>query len=486
VIPLIYTLRKQVQFGRQGESWIVTSETPLNVLRVSDRAAEVLRLCNGTRTLKEIAEKTNMIEEQVFRLCDYFNKRAILKIGPTAMGDYFPFVSVIIPTKDRREELVECLESVFAQDYPEDKVEVIVIDDGSNDRTGDLVRTFPCRFITNNKSRGQSYSRNLGTKEANGEFLAFLDSDCVAEKTWLKELVTYFQWERIGAVGGYVDGYFNDSALDRYEKVFSPLNMGMHILCGTNNSSTFYTPTCNLLVRRKAFVEAGGIRESMHVGEDVDFCWRMRKKGYYALYVPRGVVKHKHRNHPVKMLKRRADYGTSEAILYGMHPEKKKTFQLPPLSTCTFLALCIAIVLLSISPLFLAAGVYISQAGMKMFKIRRAGLNIAPWKILFSVARSYLALFYFASFHVIRYYMLILVFLGFFFHPIWYLCLLMLLLSSLVDFSVKRPQLAFPLFLLYYAVDHMSYQLGVFAGCLREKTFGSYVPKFIRRITDTA
>jgi mycofactocin system glycosyltransferase len=482
VIPLIYTLRKQIRFERQGESWIVASETPLNVLRVSDRAADVLRLCNGTRTLKEIAETTNMIEEQVFRLCDYFNKRAILEIGPAAVGDYFPFVSIIIPTKDRREEVVECLGSVFAQDYPKDKMEVIVIDDGSSDGTGNLVRTFPCRLISNNKSRGQSYSRNLGAKEAQGEILAFLDSDCVPEKTWLQELVTYFQWERIGAVGGYVDGYFEATTLDRYEKAFSPLNMGMHILCGTNNSSTFYAPTCNLLVRRQAFIETGGIRESMHVGEDVDFCWRLRKKGYDALYIPRGIVKHRHRNCLGKMLKRRGDYGTSEAILYGIHPEKKKVFQLPPLAASNFLALIIALMSMTITPLLIAVGCFVFETAMKLMRISKMNLNMPLWRILFSVVRSHCSFFYFASFHVIRYYMVTLIVLGFFFHSVWFLLFLMVLLSSTVDYSSRRPRLVFPLFLFYYVLDHLSYQSGVFTGCVRDKTFGSYVPKFIRRI----
>lgn len=443
---------------------------------------EILQLCDGVKTLQQIAVGTPTTEEQAFRVCEYFNRKAVLEKEPSHGGGYFPSVTVIIPTKDRRDELLECIESIFSQDYPKHKVELIVIDDGSHDGTRDLVSMFPCKLLSHVKSRGQSYCRNVGAEEAQGEILAFLDSDCVAESSWLKELVTYFQWEKIGAVGGYVDGYFNDSALDRYEKVFSPLNMGMYIQCGTNNGSTFYTPTCNMLVRRKAFVEAGGIQESMHVGEDVDFCWRIRKKGYYALYVPRGVVKHKHRNHTVKMLKRRADYGTSEATLYGMHPEKKKTFQVPLLATSSFLALIIALMSLSITPLLVAVGCFIFETVMKLMRISKMNLNMPLWRILFSVVRSYFSFYYFASFHVIRYYMVLLLFLGFGFHPLWLLCLLMLVLSASVDYHLRQPQLNFLSFLCYYALDHMSYQLGVLIGCVRAKTFRSYIPRFMRRL----
>ena len=109
-------------------------------------------------------------------------------------------------------------------------------------------------------------------------------------------------------------------------------------------------------------------------------------------------------------------------------------------------------------------------------------LRISPWKTCFSVLRSYFSFFYFASFHVVRYYMVLFLFLGVFFHPFWCLGLSMLLLSSSVDYHVKRPQLSFPVSLFFYAVDHISYQLGVFAGCLRHNKFGSYTPRFVRKM----
>jgi len=85
----------------------------------------------------------------------------------------------------------------------------------------------------------------------------------------------------------------------------------------------------------------------MHVGEDVDFCWRMRDAGDDLLYVPAGTVRHKHRNRLGRFLRRRADYGTSEATLCRLHPRKKKVFQVPPLAVLRFLALCCAILLFS-------------------------------------------------------------------------------------------------------------------------------------------
>ena len=486
MIPLLYRLRKEIRVRNGADSCLIISELPLNVIRVSPRAASILLLCDGNRTLMEIADETGVPEEeQVFRICEYFRKKGMLEIEPAGENCTLPVVTVIIPTKDRKSELAECLESIFSQGYPKEKIEVIVVDDGSQDGTGDLVGMFPCKLLSNKKSRGQSYCRNLGAKEATGEILAFIDSDCVAGKTWLRELVPYFQWDRVGAVGGFVDGYFRKSTLDRYEMACSPLNMGNHILIGTNDDSTFYTPTCNLLIRRKAYIETGGITESLHVGEDVDFCWRIRRKGYDMFYLPFGAIRHKHRNHLGRMMKRRADYGTSEALLYTLHKEKKKVVQLPTLAAVSFLALCLSILFLSPAFLFPAAICPLFEAGMKIRRIHKLNIHISPWKVALSILRSYFSFFYFISFHAVRYYMSLFLAAGIYFHPLWYICTFMLIFTSSIDYSVKSPYLTYPLFLTYYAIEHISYQVGVFAGCIQQNAFGSYRPRFIGRALKT-
>ena len=482
MIPFVYRLRKGVRVEKDGDTFLVVSERPLRVIRVRPQAARILRLCDGQRNLTEIAARVHGTEEErVYALCDYFRKKGLLEMVEAGNGGYFPFVTVIIPARDREAELRGCLDSVFSQDYPGGRMEVIVIDDGSRDGTGDAAARFPCRLLSHGQSRGQSHCRNLGAREARGEILAFLDSDCVAGERWLREMVTYFQWARVGAVGGYVDGYFEESPLDRYERAFSSLNMGRQVLCGAADDSTLYTPTCNLLVRRAVYWETGGIREDLHVGEDVDFCWRMRGRGFHLLYVPFGRVRHKHRNRLSKMLKRRADYGTSEAVLYRLHPEKKKVFQVPPPAAAAFLAVCTAMLFRTPLPLCAAGVCLAGEACSKAVKINRLGLGLARGRVLASVARSYFSCAYFISFHVVRYYLAPLLLLGFLFHPVWLLGGFLVGVSSSVDYAIKRPRLGFPAFLFYYVLEHLSYQTGVLAGCLRARSFGSYKVRLVRR-----
>jgi mycofactocin system glycosyltransferase len=451
---------------------MVISEAPLNVVRVSERAVKILHLCDGRRTLRQIADEIGISDEaQLFNLCEYFNKKSFLETCVTPNAGYFPAVSVIIPTRDRGRELVQCLESVYAQDYPANGIEIIVVDDGSVDETKRLAGDFPCKLLSNPASRGQSFCRNLGVRAASGEVLAFLDDDCVASRTWLRDLVVYLQWDALGAVGGYVDGYADRNRLERYERAFSRLNLGRYILHGTQDRSNFYIPACNLLVRKKAYLEAGGTRETMHLGEDVDFCWRLRDIGWRILYVPSGIVMHKHRNTPRTMMKRRADYGMSEATLCLLHPQRIKTLQMRPLAAGAFGGACLSVVLLSLLPLVLTGACFVFETGLKAFRLRRQHIRVSYGTACHSVLRMYIAYAYATAFHLSRYYLLLLFLTGLALPSLWGLGFCVLMLSASVDYSVKRPRLPFPAFLFYYILDHISYQVGVLAGCLRAASF---------------
>ena len=475
MIPLIYRLRKEVRFERRDGSFLVISDTPLNVVRVSERGAAILQSCDGRKSVALIAaEAATLTEEQVFEIFDYFNRKGVLEPAQAKNEGYYPSVTVIIPAKDRAEELRGCLESVFAQEYPSGMIEVIVVDDGSRDQTSSVAGSFPCKVFSLEKSRGQSFCRNLAAGEGKGEIFAFLDSDCIAAKTWLKDLVPLFQWPRVGVVGGRVDGYFKGSRLDRYENAFSSLFMGKHMIYGANDDSRAYVPTCNLLARGTVYREIGGIRESMRVGEDVDFCWRMRAQGHALLYVPYGPVQHKHRNRLRAMLKRRLEYGTSEGVLYRLHPEKKKVLPIPLVSALAFVSLCASILFLSPLPLFFSFACFLFDAASKAVRTGRTGARIPLRKVAFSGIRTYLSFFYFASFHLARYYLAAILLAGFAVHTLWPLAAFFILLSSVVDYETKRPALRYPAFFFYYVLEHLFYQTGVFLGCVKARTFGSY------------
>jgi mycofactocin system glycosyltransferase len=365
-------------------------------------------------------------------------------------------------------------------DYPADRLEVIVVDDASRKAVSGFITSSRVSIIRQEKSLGPATCRNIGAKAASGDILAFLDADCIAGETWLKELVPFFSAAGLGAVGGRVDGYFHRSFLDRYEAVFSSLNMGNRLRFEGKSASGFYVPTANLLVRRDVFMSAGGFREGLRVGEDVDFCWRLRDLGHALLYVPFGGVAHKHRNRLDRLLSRRALYASSEAPLYHAHPAKRKSLRIPLFSGLSLLALALSILLLNPYPLCAVPLLFGLDLWLRSAKVKKYSAGFGFTGVLYAALRSYLSFFYFVFFHLVRYYLVLFIGFGFLWYPLWIFGGTALLYASIVDYATKRPALFYPVFLFFYTFEHLAYQVGVFWGCLKNRYFGSYLLSFRR------
>ena len=125
------------------------------------------------------------------------------------LGDGLPLLSVVVPTCNRRDELRRCLEALAEQTYG--NFEVISVDDASTDDTPEFMRQFirdhpdlNIRYLRNERCAGANPSRNRGIHEAKGEFVAFEDDDCIAERDWLEKLMCGFTSERVATVVGLV------------------------------------------------------------------------------------------------------------------------------------------------------------------------------------------------------------------------------------------------------------------------------------------
>ncbi len=395
----------------------------------------------------------------------------------------WPSVTVVVPVKDRADELRRCLLSLARVRYPEDRLEVVVVDDGSTDPSAAVARSLGARVVpSGGAGRGPASARNRGAQEARGELLAFLDSDCTASPGWLEELVPAFDAPEVAAVGGRVEGMNCATRLDRYEAAMSSLSLGRRELTGRGGDDTFYLPSCNLLVRRSAFSEAGGFREGMHVGEDVDLTWRLRDRGLRIAYLPRGWVYHEHRNRFGAFLRRRFEYGTSEASLQALHPRRSKKMAVPP-------GLAAALALAGagaagggIGWVAAAAVVLALDALWARRRFAGHGLPVGVLGALKARARASASLLYYLGYHGLRYYAWPLLLLaaamprgGMVLGAVW-------VAVAAVDHRVKRAALGFPAFLVYYLGEQLAYGAGVFWGCVRQGTFRSYRPALYRRM----
>ncbi len=468
---------------REGpDGFFLVSRLPVRLLRVNASLFRLLRhIRDGGDLSGFIDQNPGLNEANLLNTLLSLVARGYLKLDAVSEIDNYPRVSIIIPVRDQPHDLADCLASLAELDYPSDRREIIVVDDGSKKVVPPILPSENVRIIRLEKSQGPAAARNAGAEKASGDILAFLDADCLAGEKWLKEIVPFFRASRVGAVGGRVAGYYQKSFLDRYESTFSSLNMGNRLLLEGKSGSGFYVPTANMLVRRDIFMSTGGFQAGMRTGEDVDFCWRLRDLGHALLYVPLGTVAHRHPHRLDQMLLRRARYGTSEAPLYRAHPGKRKSLPIPFFSGLSFLALALALLLyypypLGAIPIFFGLDLWWRSLTAGKFKI-----GIAFPRIACAALRSYLSFFYFAFFHLVRYYLILLIGLGFLWLPFWIFGGMAILYVSIVDYLTKKPKLFYPVFFFFYVLEHLAYQLGVFWGCLKKGYFGSYLISFKKR-----
>lgn len=386
-----------------------------------------------------------------------------------------PQVSIVIPVKDRAGDLRNCLNSLAALDYPAALLEIIVVDDGSSDATPEVALELGARLVKSGSiGGGPAAARNRGAAVARGTILAFIDSDCTASPQWLRELLPVFAEPQVAAVGGWVDGMHSAAPLDRYEAVMSSLNLGRRTMSGSAGGDTFYLPSCNLLLRREAFVAAGGFRAELQVGEDVDLTWRLRDGGHSIVYLPKGSVCHAHRSRLWPFMKRRFDYGTSEGLLQQLHPVRGKKMLLPPMLTAILALLALALLAWSPLPLLPALALLLTDTLVTSRRTSKQGLCLTLGKIFLARLRATGSLGYYLGYHLLRYYLVPLLLASLLFPPLGLLTLVTWLGVATVDHQVRKPRLALPLFWFFYLCEQLAYGSGVFAGCLRLRNFTSY------------
>lgn len=268
-----------------------------------------------------------------------------------------PFVTVIIPTFDRRELLAGAVTSLCQQTYPFDQFELIVVDNGSTDGTdkwaAELRPPFRFRFMLNETTfRVPGQSRNLGLAHAEGEVIAFTDSDCVASPDWLIEGVNaLMQRDDIGLVQG----------------VTMPSDEEKPMLYRTISivKRKAFFETCNIFYRTKALREVGGIHSDFierypppYHGEDTDLGYRVLEAGYRPMFAPAAQVKHRILPHKLKNWIKEPTVFISWPLLVRKHPRIRRDLLflglfLSPMTAMFDLCLLGCLLAVSLHPLFL-------------------------------------------------------------------------------------------------------------------------------------
>jgi len=355
------------------------------------------------------------------------------------------------------------------------------VDDASSDDTPLVIEKFPVRLIRLKRRKQASFCRNVAARQAKGDILAFIDSDCLAHPSWLLELIPVFGEIELAALGGRIDAHDPQNRLDHYEKAKSSLMIGSYAKRSNKEDPFFYVPACNFLIRRKVFLELNGFDVGLSVGEDVDLCWRLQDRGHCLAFRPQGIVFHKHRNRTAAFCKRRFQYGTSEPLLQKMHPGRRKQFLIPPAALAAWTALVVWLVTGASLFLGIACLIVISDSLVKKRRLRKIPISLGS--LIKAVLRSYGAFGYHLCAFISRYYL----FWGLICLPIQPMIALVIaamhLLNAGVEFRLKKPMLNIIWFLWFFTLEQVSYQMGVWWACLKHVTLKPVLPKPTFRIS---
>ncbi len=279
------------------------------------------------------------------------------------MSNKYQTYSVIIPSYNRADEIKELLASLNLLQFPTDRFEVIIADDGSNDETQQVVRQAQTQYpytlsYFSQKNQGPGTARNLGISKAHGDFFIFVDSDVTVPATWLTNIDIALHKDQADAFGGP----------DTFRKDFPPLlkaiNYSMTSFLTTGGLrgkkgkklAKFYPRSFNMGLSRSLQKNIGGFSSLRH-GQDIEFSHRILNSGAKVIFVADAPVFHKRRTNLRRFFRQVFNWGVARINLYKIDSKMLEfVHALPAIATLiTLLIILTAIFCPSTRILFWAA-----------------------------------------------------------------------------------------------------------------------------------
>ncbi|MDD2851537.1 MAG: glycosyltransferase [Desulfuromonadaceae bacterium] len=219
---------------------------------------------------------------------------------------HWPSAVVIVPVLNGEQTLSACLQALQTQTYP-GAVQLVVINDGSTDRTSEVARSFSGVMVIDQKNQGRAAARNRGILESAGDVLAFTDADCIPNPDWLNMLVRRLrEHKRRGIVGGAVVIPPGANIWQRLDHQAWAHSTGPDSPAGP----TLFASTASMCLWREVFTVVGGFDFRLRGSEDSDLAFRVHCAGYENFFEPAAVIEHCHpRTTLASFLRQRYNYG---------------------------------------------------------------------------------------------------------------------------------------------------------------------------------
>ena len=187
----------------------------------------------------------------------------------------WPRMSVVVCAYNAADTLDDCLASLETLTYPD--YEIILINDGSTDRTSDIGRSYPRVRVVDIPNGGLSAARNVGLAGATGAVVAYVDADVRVDRDWLTFLVQPFLTSDVVGSGG--PNVVPDDDPPMAQCIARAPGEPTHVLLDDRIAE--HVPGCNMAFRREALLAIGGFNPTyLRAGDDVDVCWRLQARGW--------------------------------------------------------------------------------------------------------------------------------------------------------------------------------------------------------------
>ena len=229
----------------------------------------------------------------------------------------WPRVSVVVCAYNAAETIEDCLASLEGLTYPD--YEIILVNDGSKDQTGELGRRHPRVRVLDIPNGGLSAARNVGLAEATGEIVAYTDADVRVDRDWLTFLIQPFLASDVVGSGGPNVVPPDDPPMAQC--IARAPGGPTHVLLDDRTAE--HVPGCNMAFRRESLLAIGGFNPIyLRAGDDVDICWRLQARGWKIGFAAAALVWHHHRSSVKTYWAQQVGYGEGETWLMAHHPEK--------------------------------------------------------------------------------------------------------------------------------------------------------------------
>ncbi len=270
-----------------------------------------------------------------------------------------PRFSVIVPVYNRVDEINDLLESLSAQTCRD--FEVIIVEDGSTEPCGDLVRSFAGKVDVRyfyKPNEGRSIARNYGIDRSSGDYLVFFDSDCVIPRDYFAILSAELDRQPLDCFGG------PDAAHESFTPVQKAISFAMTsflttggIRGGKVQMEKFVPRSFNMGYSRKVYDTVGGFREMF--SEDIDMSTRIRQAGFSIGLIHPAHVFHKRRVDFARFWRQVYVFGMSRITLKLLYPDSLKLVHTLP-ALAVIIGVLLVLLGIFVTPWFLLPiGIYL-------------------------------------------------------------------------------------------------------------------------------